>query len=84
MSLKSQLRALEAAMASWRMPPDPPMEDLRKTAADYALPLDNVIAIWRRVSAVAPHGFVGSALLFYFSELQDASDEYAACSKDSD
>jgi len=81
-SLKSELRSMEAAIASWRMPPEPPIDKLRKTAADYGLPLDRVIAIWQRVSTVAPHGFVGSALLYYVSELQEASDEYAALCKD--
>jgi len=78
MNLKSQLRNLEQAIASWQLPPDPPVEELRKTAADFGLPLERVTAIWRRVTAISPEGMFGDALLLYLVELQKASKEYAA------
>lgn len=81
MSLKSELRVVETAIASWRLPPEPPLEELRETAAEYSLPLDTVIAIWRRISAASPNGFIGAALMCYIWDLEEARDEYAARSQ---
>lgn len=75
MSFQSQLRTLEAAIASWELPPELPMEKLQRTAAEFGIPVERVVSIWRHVMSVAPNGLYGSALMFYLDQLHRAREE---------
>lgn len=83
MNLRSQLQMLEAVVDSWQPPLEPPMEKLQRTAESMGLPLDRVVKIWKEVSAHAPDGLFGAALLCYIAKLNEARHELSGAGEQS-
>lgn len=77
MNLHSRIQLLEAVVDSWQPPPEPPLDELRKEAQTWNLPLERVLEIWRKTINISPEGIYGDALLFYIHELRDAQVEHA-------